>query len=140
MKIDGAQVVNGTYPIRFVITPSDIRASKPKDPTNCAAARACKRQLMVSEVRIHLQRVFLKVGNEWLRFYTPNSLRREIIQFDRGHGFEPGEHVLRPLTKTKLARFGKRQGSSTNDNQKRHKARKKLHITPGVRGFAPRGG
>jgi hypothetical protein len=47
--------------------------------------------------RVHVARTYLKIGNKWLRCITPESLRSEIVAFDRGGKFEPGEFELKAI-------------------------------------------
>jgi hypothetical protein len=94
MRIEGKPVLNATKPVDIHITPLDIRTAKAKDPTACAAAKACVRELQATAAIVKRGRTYLKLGRSWFRFKTPLSLRSEIISFDRGGVFEPGEHTL----------------------------------------------
>jgi hypothetical protein len=49
------------------------------------------------ESRVHLGCTYLRFGKKWLRYATPPSLKAEIISFDRGGGFYPGDFRLHPM-------------------------------------------
>jgi hypothetical protein len=129
--IEGLPVIDARKPLQLHITPGDINRADIKEPHNCAVARACKRELHVIEARIHLSRVYLKTNKgSWTRYFTPDALRAEIIAFDRGGSFEPGEFTLKvPIPSKKL---GKRRGSMTSTNSQR-KRRREYHSTSNVR-------
>jgi len=96
MEINGIQVLDATKPMKITITDRDITRGDTKDPAACAAALACKRDLNATEARVHIGRTYVKINNKWTRFNTPKSMRGEIIAFDRGGTFMPGEYTLLP--------------------------------------------
>lgn len=103
-KIDGLPVRDLTKPLRLVISEEDCRRGNSKTPSSCAAALAACRLPKITEARIHIGRVFLNVANKyWLRGKTPGALRTEIVSFDRGGKFEPGEYIVRPLCPSETA-------------------------------------
>lgn len=94
-SIDGLPVFNAKKPIKLKITKRDIGIADPKKPDHCAAAVACKRELHAKEVRVHLGRIYVRTNNtNWQRYSVPRNMRTEIIAFDRGGSFEPGEFML----------------------------------------------
>lgn len=110
--IDGKPVIDAKRPIKLHITPKDISGGDPKHPESCAAARALLREQHCKEVRIHLGRVYVRSNeSNWQRYITPKNLRSEIIAFDRGGAFEPGEFVLAAPQPAK--KLGKRRGGSS---------------------------
>ena len=130
MQINGLPVFDGKKKIKIVVSSSDVRRGNTKDPAACAAARACLREVKgCARVRIHISRSYLQIGNKWLRFHTPQSLRGEIIAVDRGAKFEPGEYVLTPLQPSKKA-TGKAQGGPA---KKKRGKKRPYHRTIGVR-------
>lgn len=130
--IDGLPVIDAKRALKITITKADIRRADRKKPNSCAIARACKRQLSAKEVRVHLSRTYVRMNDtNWLRFMTPTPLRSEIVAFDRGGTFAPGDYnLIKPDASHKLGR--ERQGTSTNDNNKHHRKRKQ-HIITDVR-------
>lgn len=109
MKIDGKPVKDTKRRVVLTITERDVARGKSKQPDACAAAKACVRQLGALSARVYTSRTYVEFPRHWERFHTPSNLRTEIISFDRGHAFEPGDYTLRPMQKSKVA-TGKRQG------------------------------
>lgn len=136
MKIDGKTIKNATKPVTIHITGKDATKGATKAPTSCAAALACVREIpKCTEARIHISTAYLKIGGQWVRYKTSQPLRTEIIGFDRGAKFTPGEYRLTPVSASHRAGYGKRQGSN-KDKKKTGKKRAKYHVTTGVRAFA----
>ena len=95
--IDGKPVVDAVKPVILQITQADCERGSKKDPTRCAAALALKRVTGCDEARVHVACTYLRFANKWLRYATPPSLKAEIISFDRGGGFYPGDFRLHPM-------------------------------------------
>lgn len=95
--IDGKPVVDADKPVTVHITQEDCARGSKKDPERCAAALALRRVTACDESRVHLGCTYLRFGAKWLRYATPPSLKAEIISFDRGGGFYPGDFRLRPM-------------------------------------------
>jgi len=128
--IEGLPVKDAANPLMIHIKQCDIIGSKKSDASNCAAARALKREIG-SEARVFLTRTYIKVGKVWARFITPESISREITAFDRGAAFEPGEYVLKPPSKTsRLDYKAKPTGPKKTKNGKSNRPR---HVTASVR-------
>lgn len=137
MKINGKKVVNAKSPLLLEITKGDVSRGKTKDPSACAAARACVRQLDAKSARVHVSTTYVEFDDKWVRYLTPASLRTEIVSFDRGKEFEPGEYNIRPLQPSHQA-SGRRMGSTNKPKAKGapDKKRAKPHHTTGVRASA----
>jgi hypothetical protein len=95
--IDGKPVVDADEPVTVHITSDDCARGSKKDPEKCAVALALRRITECDESRVHLGCTYLRFGNRWLRYATPPSLKSEIISFDRGGGFYPGDFRLHPM-------------------------------------------
>jgi hypothetical protein len=96
MEIAGKKVVDAKKPAKIVITARDARLGDNKNPSSCAAALAVKRDIPEClSARVHIGRVYIEHKDKWVRYFTPDSLRSEIIAFDRGGSFQPGEYVLK---------------------------------------------
>lgn len=131
--IDGKPVLNAKHAVTLKISASDVARADRKEPALCAVARACRRQILAKEVRVHLGRVYMRMNEgNWQRFLTPRSLRSEIIAFDRGGSFEPGTFVLSAPSSQKKEATGKRQGSPYNHKQKRDNPNRKKRARPHV--------
>lgn len=137
MKINGLKVVDAKRKVKIHITPVDVAKGKTKNPSSCAAARACVREQLCSDARVHIGRTYLKSGEgHWVRFKTPQSLRSEIVAFDRGARFAPGEYTLSPLAPAERSKRGKATGTNTSKTTRGpKKARAKYHTVQGVRRF-----
>lgn len=96
-KIDGKPVVDADKAVVLQITQADCERGSKRDPARCAAALALKRVTGCDEARVHVGCTYLRYGNKWLRYATPPSLKAEIISFDRGGGFYPGDFRLHPM-------------------------------------------
>jgi hypothetical protein len=138
-NIAGKPVVNAHRKITLHISAKEANAGASKEPGSCAAALAAIREIPnCTMARVHLGRayIFNKTKEHWVRYKTTDALRSEIIAFDRGGKFEPGEYDLRPLSPSDLAGKGKNfVSSSTNRSNPKHvgKMPRKLHVVKGVR-------
>jgi hypothetical protein len=81
--------------IKVEVTPRDVATSKRKAHSECAMAVACKRSKHVDGVIIATSTAYLVKGDTAKRFYVPTSVAREVVSFDRGSEFMPGEYELR---------------------------------------------
>lgn len=97
MKIEGKPVKDANKQLQITIMPRDVKAGALKNATSCAAAQALVRSGVCQEARVHVNRTYLKEGDKWTRYQTPPALRSEIVAFDRGGTFEPGEYKLLPV-------------------------------------------
>lgn len=99
MKISGARVKDAPLKakIAVVITEKDVHLGAIKNAKACAAAVALCRQTGCEAARVHLARTYIKKNGTWTRYRTSPALRAEIIAFDRGGSFEPGEYHLTPV-------------------------------------------
>lgn len=131
-QIDGVPVQDGTKPITLNVKNIDISRANTKEPDACAVARACYRELKAKEVRVHLSRVYVRLNGSFLRYCTPAALRSEIIAFDRGGEFEPGQYALSvpPPSRTLT---GKRRGGIKTHRVATGARRKKAHTVSNVR-------
>ena len=137
MKIDGIEVRDADAPLLLHIRTPDCKTGK-KDPQNCAAAKAAMREPGVILARIYRTRSYLLKGRGkaryWERFLTPDSLRGEIIAFDRGGEFDPGDYELpRPPKSMKL---GVRHYDGIN-RKRTGKKKKPPHVVRGIRPHGP---
>lgn len=142
MKIAGLPVKDADEKIAVTITKNDVRTGTLKEAKSCAAANALCRQTGAKEARVHFSRAYLKVGKVWKRYQVPNALRAEIIAFDRGGKFEPGEYVLHPITQAqRLDRPSRKRYAYENDkallpgtHKKRgNRPKRPYHVVSGVR-------
>lgn len=132
--IDGQPVHNAAMPVRLKITTEDIENGAPLNPNACAVALAAVRQLPgVTAAKAHLGCVYLRHGKEWRRYRTSPSIRTEIVAFDRGGKFWPGEFYLLPIPVGSLIRRIRGQAASPSTKRKSPSKRRPVHHTEGVR-------
>jgi len=142
MKIEGIDVKDANHKIVLNITKDDVKAGSLKKANSCAAAKALCRQEGCEAAKVHMSRAYIKKGGKWLRFGVPMALRNEVLAFDRGGKFEPGEYTLVPLQPT--VRLGadrrhvyEKAARKAKDRRKNHasqgKLKKAYHVVSGVR-------
>ena len=124
-------VTDAKKPIHIIVTAKDSNAATVKNHKECAMARAAKRTLHVDGIVVSRQRAYLVTGNKAIRYTFPESVRKEIVSFDRGGGFAEGEYVLTPIPphvpKPKSAKPEPRHEESPEY------VRKFKHTTTGIR-------
>lgn len=91
----GLPLIDATKDLEICVTKRDVSISRKNDPASCAAANAIKRETKAVEAEVHISRTYIKQGNKWIRFITPQSISREITSFDRLAIFEPGTYNLK---------------------------------------------
>jgi len=136
MKIQGRKVVDAKKPAHIHITNRDVKTGGVKDPFGCAAAKACVRDLRVAEAKVHIGRTYLRKGDVWERYLTPQSLRTEIVAFDRGGGFEAGDYTLKVPSPAASLGYYKPTGPKKKTNK--NKGVKPRHTIVGIRPHAER--
>lgn len=139
IRFEGKEVIDATKKLVIEISRADISGGRSKMPDACAAARACIRQVpKCTQARVHLSRTYLKIGDKWLRYMTPASMKLEIAAFDRGTNFLPGVYVLSPLQPSHRDGGRARGGKDVAKKRKVSKSPKKrapYHRLEGVREF-----
>lgn len=121
-------VRDATRNVAIAVTERDERESQKKAHTSCAMAVACKRVLGLDGVIVSVTKAFLIKGAVAIRYDLPPSVSREVVSFDRGAGFLPGEYAL-----SKPAhRLGRKRGTKT-DSKAGVRKREYVHMTEGIR-------
>jgi hypothetical protein len=139
MKIQGVEVKDATKKIVLTITKQDVRSGAKKDSNSCAAAKALCRQEQCEAAKVHFSRAYVKKSGKWIRFFVPPALRNEVLAFDRGGEFAPGEYVLTPVQPTvrlganKTPRDPARNLKSNPRRGTRGKRKRAYHVVSGVR-------
>lgn len=136
MKINGKPVIDATKPLQISISSKDAALGKTKDPGACAAARAIIRTITdVKSARVHLGRTYIEYKDKWIRYKTPESLKVEIVSFDRGAKAEytTGDYTLyAPSPTDRLGMRPKPTGATGGKHRRKHIARV-IHQIEGVR-------
>lgn len=129
-------MVDASRSLVLRITTADIKGSKKKSSDCCAAARAiCREHPEVKEAHVYLSRTFVVRAKRIDRYVTPQSLRTEIVSFDRAGIFEPGDYRLKPPPASVQLGYQKPPSKAA----KTGKAKRSPHIVVGVRPTGPRG-
>ncbi len=137
--IYGRPVENAKRKIFVHITPADVKNSRKLVPGACAAAKALLRTVPnCIKARVHLGRTYIMRDDErWYRYKTPEALRTEIVAFDRGGKFQPGDYELRPMSPSALIprrpNATRSETNRTTGATNQTKAPRKFHVTKGVR-------
>jgi hypothetical protein len=130
MKIEGLPVKDAKTSVVLRITDGDVKKGRVKNPLECAAALACRRQLGASEAQVHVTRTYVRFNGGWTRYITPAALRSEIVAFDRGGRFEPGDYILKKMAPSK------KKWRKTGPKLKKGKKRLGYHRIENVRPMA----
>jgi hypothetical protein len=123
-------VKDATKNARIEVTKADETNSKKKAHKGCAMAVACKRKFHLDGVIISANRAYLVKGTQARRFQLPPSVSREVVSFDRGGGFEPGDYELAKITPTAKLGSNRNKGGGQQGSDK---PRKFAHKTGGIR-------
>jgi len=123
------QAFDADKPIEVSVKPKDCKESVKLNPSECALARAAKRELHADGAIIGMSTSYIIKGTTAVRFQTPEAVRREIVSFDRHGDFEPGEYRLIP--KQKQNKLGAPQWKPTGPKKvkphiHRHSARVRI--------------
>jgi hypothetical protein len=136
MKIGGLVVKDADEKVVVHITKDDVRKGSLKKSNSCAAAQALCREGHCDEARVHFSRAYLRKGKKWTRYVVNKALRSEVLAFDRGGVFEPGEYILAPVQPTvRLDAPAKRpRGIDDGSQPKRgNRTKRPYHVVTGVR-------
>jgi hypothetical protein len=96
--------VDADTAIHVSVNAKDCKDAEKLNPSECALARAAKRELKADGVIIGMGASYVIRGDKAVRYHTPESVQREIVSFDRHHDFAPGDYHLPP--KSPAVRFG----------------------------------
>lgn len=128
-------VKDGRGDLHIIVTTTDTKASV-KNHKDCAIAKACKRLQGVDGAVISVATAFIIKGDTAYRYRVPSAVAREVVAFDRGASFTPGEYELKAPGRTH--KLGRKQGSSgarTGQGAGRNSGPR--HVTKGIRTALP---
>jgi len=92
------EVIDAVKPVKVIVRENDNVTGKKGQPTECAMARAMKREFDADGVIIGLSRSYIIKGKKATRYQTPDSVARELVSFDRHQDFAPGVYSLSPIS------------------------------------------
>jgi hypothetical protein len=124
--------VDAAKAVEVSVSKKDCADAKRLNPTECALARAARRELHVDGVIIGMSSSYVIRGNTAVRYHTPESVQREIVSFDRHQDFAPGDYYLLP--KSPATRFeNMREREKGRKGGKDKTAKRKVHMSARVR-------
>ena len=94
----GLTMIDADQPLEVEVKPCDVKGSKAHNQTDCAIARAVKRQYGAQDVYVLRSTVWVSDGDHLVRYSLPGSLQKEIVSFDRNRDFRPGKYRLAKKT------------------------------------------
>ena len=119
-------------PIEVSVNKRDCDEAKRLNPAECALAKAARRELKADGAVIGISSSYVIKGDKAIRFATPESVRREIVSFDRHQDFARGTYHLPP--KSPAVRFGAgRVRRKTEGGGKDKNAKRKIHHSVRIR-------
>jgi hypothetical protein len=121
--------VDASKTIEISVSAKDCEKATKLDPTECALAKAAKRELHADAVIIGMSTSYIIKGKQAVRFSTPEAVSREILSFDRHQDFAPGDYYLSPKSPT--SRLGVDQRGNAGGKNKT--PRRKMHTSARVR-------
>jgi hypothetical protein len=116
-------VKDSTQNVRIEVSARDVSNSTKKDKQGCAMAVACKRKMHLDGVIIARNKAYLIKGKKAIRFDVPQSVQKEVVSFDRGAAFEPGDyHLTRisPAQRLDRHKTKSKPGKRTSTNRVKH--------------------
>ena len=91
-------VVDATSGVQVEVSSRDSQEGQKNQPTECAMAKALRRDSHADGVVIGLSRSYVIKGDTAIRYMTPETVAREITSFDRHQDFAPGTYALAPMS------------------------------------------
>lgn len=122
------EVVDAVRPRIIEVEQADLRRAEVQNHKSCAMAVACKRKLNLDGVIMARSTAYLIRGRKATRYSVPESITREIISFDRGAAFAPGQYRLIPPLRKMGEQAGPRSPHTETGSAPRYH-----HTTSGVR-------
>ena len=128
------QVVDAKDTIEVSVTKKDSKSAKPKNPSQCALAQACCRELKADGAIINVGFSYVIKGEVATRYTTSVAVGREITSFDRGGGFEAGfDYKLSKVSPASRLGVRNRQSTGTRPPHKSTVKPKAVHHTVNIR-------
>jgi len=110
------------------VTKRDEANSHRKKHSECAMAVACKRAMKLDGVIVSATTAYLIKDTVATRYQLSMAAQKEVVAFDRGGGFCPGEYQLvKPQQNLGRQEGGKDKRARGTKPKKRH------HFTEGIR-------
>jgi hypothetical protein len=139
--IAGKPVFDAKKKIEITISADDVAKGARRSQADCAAALSIQRCIPGAKgARVCIGRTYVDMGDHWMMYNTPDSLKHEVIAHDRDGRFQPDDYYLNPISPSEISRRGKRTGSNKpgardrgSKNRTPSKSRMKPHLVQGIR-------
>src|SRR5262245_23232652 len=132
---DVTTVKDATRDINIDVTAADARSKGLKNHQACALALACRRKFHLDGAVVARSTVYLVKDNIATRYKLPSAAQKEVVAFDRGAPFMPGEYKLKRIAPSQA--LGQLKGGHSRKTAKRVEP---YHITEGIRAHLTGGG
>ncbi len=128
------KVIHATEPVSVRVGKADCKEGRRLLTDDCALARAAKRQMKADGVAIRLSDSFVVKGDTAIRFKTPETVKRELVSFDRHQDFASGTYRL-AAAPPNWSKPGRKHspGGGKVDNRDKHRVVYGNHRTVRVR-------
>lgn len=118
-KARGLRLIESTKPLILVVNAKDIKLASTKQADECAFARACKRRnTQVERAYFFRSTAYIQTKKTLTKYKIPTSMQKEIVAFDRGGKFAPGNYKLSPSFQEKKGCGVKPSGKKPGKNKK----------------------
>lgn len=125
---DVTKVTDADEDLEVEVTSRDLKTSKKKDHAGCALAVAAQTHIKkCTGAVVSASTAYIIKGTEATRYLIPERARKEIVSFDRGATFEPGDYTL------KAPKQSSRLGHMTGSHGPRVGRRRIQRKTMGIR-------
>lgn len=121
--------VDAKRPVAIEVKKRDVNNAVPGNEQSCAMALAICREWKADAAIIGMTNSFVIKGSTAIRFTTPESVRREIVSFDRTKDFDPGVYHLGPISPSQRRglKRKKRSGGAKPAGSKNAAKRRTFH-------------
>lgn len=89
------KIMDATADLTIEVTKANTQSKAVRNHQECALAVACKDKKHLDDVVISRSMAYLVKGKVATRYQLPEHVSREVIAFDRGGTFAPGEYELK---------------------------------------------
>jgi len=115
-------IIDAKHAVEITVNTKDCKSGEALNPSECALAKAVKRQFHADAAIIGLGASYIIKGSKATRFHTPERIRREIVSFDRHNDFAEGTYTL--VQKCPSLRLGARLSGKHKNDKRKHEAKR----------------
>ncbi len=115
VRADGIPVIDATADLMVFVNHRDVQCATPKDPCQCAIAKAVKRAAGgAAEAEVWRSFAYVKAMNEdgevvWLRYRLSPRTRSRVEHFDKTGEAPVGAYMFKAPTLTQTLEYRARQ-------------------------------